>query len=268
MSSNPGWFARHKFLSVVLAAFLVFGVVGTVNADDSADPDRDAQGTTATDTQDEAAAREDDDAAGESTDAEPASGKDGSKAEQKPTQPQPRTYLVARIVDGDTLELGNGEMVRLVGIDTPEVGECGYDRASEALARMILGQAVTLEQSDEDRDRYGRLLRYVNVGNMDAGLQQIKHGMAIARYDSRDGYGFHPREPRYIAADKGTKTFSCPKPLPVVPQPVGGGCDPNYTPCVPVYPPDLDCADVNGPITVTGSDPHGLDGEGDGIACE
>ena len=34
----------------------------------------------------------------------------------------------------------------------------------------------------------------------------------------------------------------------------------------PFYPPDLDCADV-GPVTVTGSDPHGLDGDGDGVAC-
>lgn len=45
-------------------------------------------------------------------------------------------------------------------------------------------------------------------------------------------------------------------------------CAPGYSPCIPPYPPDLDCSDVNGPITVTGPDPHGLDGDGDGIACE
>ncbi len=38
--------------------------------------------------------------------------------------------------------------------------------------------------------------------------------------------------------------------------------------CIPPYPPDLSCADVSGPIYVTGSDPHGLDGDGDGVACE
>jgi hypothetical protein len=37
---------------------------------------------------------------------------------------------------------------------------------------------------------------------------------------------------------------------------------------VPPYPPDVDCSDVNGPITVTGSDPHSLDGDDDGTACE
>jgi endonuclease YncB( thermonuclease family) len=184
--------------------------------------------------------------------------------------PRPRTYLVTRVVDGDTLELGNGETVRLVGIDTPEVGQCGYDRASVALGRLVTGRQVRLTTSDEDRDRYGRLLRYVDVGGVDAGLRQIRSGLAIARYDSRDGYGFHPREPRYIVADSATPNASCPKPAPA-PQPlVGGGaaCAPGYSPCVPPYPPDVDCADVNGPIRVTGSDPHGLDADHDGVACE
>jgi hypothetical protein len=45
-------------------------------------------------------------------------------------------------------------------------------------------------------------------------------------------------------------------------------CEPGYTPCVPTYPPDVDCPDVGGPVTVTGSDPHGLDADGDGVGCE
>lgn len=185
-------------------------------------------------------------------------------------RPAPRTFLVTRVVDGDTLELGNGETVRLVGIDTPEVGRCGYDRASVALGHLVTGRQVRLTISDENRDRYGRLLRYVDVGGIDAGLRQIRSGLAIARYDSRDGYGFHPREPRYIAADKATRNLGCPEPAPT-PQPLAGGggaCAPGYSPCLPPYPPDVDCADVNGPVTVTGSDPHGLDADHDGVACE
>ena len=56
--------------------------------------------------------------------------------------------------------------------------------------------------------------------------------------------------------------------------PEGGGggtsanCEPGYSPCVPTYPPDVDCADVGGPVTVTGSDPHGLDADSDGQGCE
>lgn len=48
----------------------------------------------------------------------------------------------------------------------------------------------------------------------------------------------------------------------------GGACEPGYSPCVPPYPPGLDCSRLNFPIYVTGSDPHGLDGDGDGVACE
>ena len=51
----------------------------------------------------------------------------------------------------------------------------------------------------------------------------------------------------------------------------GGGsadCSPGYSPCVPPPPPDLDCSDLDGPIKVTGSDPHNLDADGDGWGCE
>jgi len=48
------------------------------------------------------------------------------------------------------------------------------------------------------------------------------------------------------------------------------GCDPSYpTVCIPPYPPDLDCADVSyTDFAVAGSDPHGFDGDGDGVGCE
>lgn len=45
-------------------------------------------------------------------------------------------------------------------------------------------------------------------------------------------------------------------------------CEPGYDPCVPSYPPDLDCADLDGPYSVSGSDPHGLDADRDGSGCE
>jgi PASTA domain len=50
----------------------------------------------------------------------------------------------------------------------------------------------------------------------------------------------------------------------------GGNCDPSYpSVCIPPPPPDLDCAQVNATgFEVTGSDPHGFDGDGDGVGCE
>jgi multidrug efflux pump subunit AcrA (membrane-fusion protein) len=52
------------------------------------------------------------------------------------------------------------------------------------------------------------------------------------------------------------------------PERSGDGCDPNYSGCVPHYPPDVNCPEVDGPVQVRGSDPHGLDRDNDGIACE
>jgi endonuclease YncB( thermonuclease family) len=61
----------------------------------------------------------------------------------------------------------------------------------------------------DNADRYGRLLRYVDVGGVDAGLQELEAGFAVARYDSRDGYGAHPREASYIATDQQVPSYSC-----------------------------------------------------------
>lgn len=193
-----------------------------------------------------------------------------------PTKEPEPTYVVSKVVDGDTIDLDSGESVRLVGIDTPERGACGHERAAAALSRMILGKEVRLVESDEDRDKYDRPLRYVEVGGLDPGMRLLRKGLAVARFDSRDGYGRHPREDAYIAADAAAADVTCPTPKP---EPElhgfadtsgkgggGGNCEAGYDPCVPSYPPDLDCADV-GPVTVTGSDPHGLDGDGDGRAC-
>jgi len=123
------------------------------------------------------------------------------------------TWTVTNIVDGDTIDVraGSGvtERVRIIGIDTPERGECGFAEAASELARTIDGQRVTLPAgARDDRDRYDRLLRYVDVGGTDTGLELIQGGYAIARYDSRDGYGTHTREDAYVAADNAT-THRC-----------------------------------------------------------
>ena len=106
------------------------------------------------------------------------------------------------VVDGDTIRLKSGTYVRLIGIDSPEDGDCGYALAKAKLDRVI-GSTVRLPNpsSVQDEDRYGRLLRYVMVGDRDTGLVLLRHGLAKARYDSRDGYDWHPRQRRYRTAD-------------------------------------------------------------------
>ena len=118
--------------------------------------------------------------------------------------------VVTHVVDGDTIDVAGVGRIRVIGIDTPERGACGYDSATQAMAALVLGEeAQLLPGAVDDADRYGRLLRYVDVGRVDAGLHLIEQGWAIARYDSRDGYGGHPREAAYVAADLAAPDLGC-----------------------------------------------------------
>lgn len=125
-------------------------------------------------------------------------------------------WKVERYVDGDTIDVRNAfghvERVRLIGIDTPEKGECGYEAATGALALLIKDSTVQLvagAQSNRDRTKDPRLLRYVEVDGRDIGLSMIKAGWAIAAYDSRDDFGAHDRDSLYIDADQ-TSPNKCP----------------------------------------------------------
>jgi endonuclease YncB( thermonuclease family) len=129
-----------------------------------------------------------------------------------PEGSEARSARVASVTDGDTLRLGDGEAVRLVGIDAPERGTCGSERATRLLTKLTWGKQVTLLAPVDDRDRYGRLLRYVDVGTVDAGLRLIESGLAVARYDSRDGYDAHPREQQYVHADRASPDVTCDGP--------------------------------------------------------
>ncbi len=113
------------------------------------------------------------------------------------------TGVVNKVVDGDTVDVRGVGRVRVLGIDTPERGECGFGPATSYLKTLVLGRTVALVSPDgsDDEDKYGRKLRYLDVDGTDAGLAEIMAGLARARYDSRDGYGAHPREQVYIAAD-------------------------------------------------------------------
>lgn len=82
------------------------------------------------------------------------------------------TARVVSVIDGDTIVVslaGTEETVRYIGIDTPEprregAPECGSKEASEYNRDLVEGETVRLIPDEEDRDRYGRLLRYVYVG--------------------------------------------------------------------------------------------------------
>lgn len=138
----------------------------------------------------------------------PRAGADGTASEGD--RPDPGVWEVVSVTDGDTIVVrrdGVEERVRLLGIDTPEREQCGYAEARGLVADLVASGEVTLVVgSSDDRDRYGRLLRYVEVayagGTVDVGLRQLEAGLAAEVYDSRTGYAEHDREAAYIAADE------------------------------------------------------------------
>jgi endonuclease YncB( thermonuclease family) len=174
-------------------------------------------------------------------------------------------------VDGDTVHTTKGT-VRLIGMDTPERGRECYGTATRSAKLLApVGSRVTLVRvlGRNNVDRYGRKLRYVQHAGVDVGLRQIKRGLADARYDSRDGYGSHPRQATYRRADAAHPDRECGS-TPPPPPPPSGNCDPAYSPCVPPPPPDLNCADIGHAVSVNHAygDPHNFDADGDGRGCE
>jgi micrococcal nuclease len=218
----------------------------------------------------------------------------GAFAAAGTSAPAAASVRVARVVDGDTIALADGRRVRLVQIDTPEVGtgEC-YSRAAARALRALLpdGSHVSLEADARlDRvDRYGRLLRYVWAGGRNLNVELVRRGAAgIWFYDGDRGkyaaqllaagqsalatrrglWGACPHAVwnPYAAVSTGTSgPAAAPK------RGFTGSCDPSYPDvCIPPPPPDLDCADV--PYTnirVLPPDPHHFDGrDDDGLGCE
>ncbi len=92
--------------------------------------------------------------------------------------PSFRGIGVEEVTDGDTIVLENGEVVRYIGIDTPERGDPFFGEATEANQEMLKRGRITLEYDQDRRDRYGRLLAYVWVDTLLLNAELIRKGLA------------------------------------------------------------------------------------------
>lgn len=93
---------------------------------------------------------------------------------------------VKRVVDGDTIELTDGRKLRYIGIDTPETKDprrpvgCFGKEASDKNKEIVEGKEARLEKDVSETDKYGRLLRYVWVGDLFVNEYLVKNGYAHA----------------------------------------------------------------------------------------
>ena len=90
--------------------------------------------------------------------------------------------IVARVIDGDTLELRDGKRVRLLGIETSEGGEFYFQEAKDELKKLVEGKKVLLERDLVALDKYGRLLRHIFVDEIFANLYMVENGFANAYF--------------------------------------------------------------------------------------
>ncbi len=112
-----------------------------------------------------------------------------SPSEPTTKQPLPSMgpFRVVRVLDGDTIVLDNGETVRLIGVDAPEIHHSEVpvqrfgEEATEFLKRLAEGFECTLEYEPDDiRDKYGRILAYVFVKGRLINAEIISRGYAYA----------------------------------------------------------------------------------------
>jgi endonuclease YncB( thermonuclease family) len=211
------------------------------------------------------------------------------------------SVVIARVIDGDTVALSNGKKVRLVQIDTPELGggECYSQTARNALLRLTpVGSTVLLEADPnlDNADRYGRLLRYVKRKGINVNIRLVLEGAAAPYFYRSERGRYAERLVAAVARAKATKRGfwrACPGtqltitgPLqtrqgrPPLPHPStnpgSGSCHPSYKgACLDPNAYDYDCAggSGNGPlytgrVEVVGPDVFRLDGDGDGVACK
>ncbi len=89
------------------------------------------------------------------------------------------TYIVKRVIDGDTIELTNKQIVRYIGVDSPELHhpkkpvECFASASAQFNKKLVEGKTVTLEKDISETDKYKRLLRYVYVDDSSTSSGQI-----------------------------------------------------------------------------------------------
>jgi micrococcal nuclease len=88
------------------------------------------------------------------------------------------TVTVTEVIDGDTIVIDDGAHVRYIGIDSPERNEFYYGEARQLNMDLVLGQKVRLESDVTDKDKYGRLLRYVFVGDTFVNAEMVRQGCA------------------------------------------------------------------------------------------
>jgi micrococcal nuclease len=91
-----------------------------------------------------------------------------------------QAVFVTRVIDGDTITIEGGVRVRYIGIDAPETVKFFGNEATEKNRELVGGKRVRLEKDIQDKDEYGRLLRYVWLDDTMVNAELVRLGYAYS----------------------------------------------------------------------------------------
>jgi len=91
----------------------------------------------------------------------------------------PKEGHVKRVIDGDTVELQNGLVLRYVGITAPEVGENFYKESTDENRKLVEDKEIRLEYDNYKSDKFGRILAYpILPDGTNVSIELVKKGLA------------------------------------------------------------------------------------------
>lgn len=102
----------------------------------------------------------------------------------------PSEAKVTRVLDGDTVELENGDKIRYLLVDTPEVsggGDCYSANALQFNSDLVLGKTIQISYDVECTDAYDRTLAYVSVNGQEVNSLLVQRGYACVLHIPPDG---------------------------------------------------------------------------------
>ncbi|MEA3248591.1 MAG: thermonuclease family protein [Nanoarchaeota archaeon] len=94
--------------------------------------------------------------------------------------------IVARVIDGDTLELTNGQKVRLKGINTLEKSMPFNQEATEFVKQLVENKSISVE--NHGIDKYGRTLAYISIKEKNINEEILKEGLGTLYYYEKDDH--------------------------------------------------------------------------------
>jgi micrococcal nuclease len=87
-------------------------------------------------------------------------------------------YTVKDVIDGDTFRTSDGKVIRLIGVNSPEIGEPCSIEAKDKLSELIIGKQIRLEGDAGSKDAYGRQLKYVYIDDIFVNSELVRLGLA------------------------------------------------------------------------------------------